>query len=96
MKCRHIICVYTVCQSICLLIVQNEKGKAKKISYNAKEVCVRNFLSSECLLQCSVNSVTRHWPAKTAYNLGLVVRKPVFGVSDKVSFKPVSSATETS
>ena len=28
--------------------------------------------------------------------IGLVVRKPVFGVSDKASFKPVSSATETS
>ena len=28
--------------------------------------------------------------------MGLVARKPVFQVSDKVSFKPVSSATETS
>ena len=28
--------------------------------------------------------------------MGLVARKPVFGVSDKASFKPVSSATETS
>ena len=27
--------------------------------------------------------------------MGLVVRKPVFEVSDKVRFKPVSSATET-
>ena len=27
--------------------------------------------------------------------MGLVARKPVFGVSDKESFKPVSSATET-
>ena len=31
-----------------------------------------------------------------AYYLGLVARKPVFGVSVKASFKPVSSATETS
>ena len=30
------------------------------------------------------------------YHMGLVVRKPVFGVSDKASFKQVSSATETS
>ena len=29
-------------------------------------------------------------------HMGLVVRKPVFRVSDKASFKPVSSATETS
>ena len=29
-------------------------------------------------------------------NMGLVTRKPVFGVSDKASFKPVSSATEAS
>ena len=28
--------------------------------------------------------------------MGLVARKPVFGVSDKASFKTVSSATETS
>ena len=28
--------------------------------------------------------------------MGLAARKPVFGVSDKASFKPVSSATETS
>ena len=29
-------------------------------------------------------------------NLGFIARKPVFGVSDKASFKPVSLATETS
>ena len=29
-------------------------------------------------------------------DMGLVQRKPVFGVSDKARFKPVSSATETS
>ena len=28
--------------------------------------------------------------------MGCVATKPVFGVSDKASFKPVSSATETS
>ena len=28
--------------------------------------------------------------------MGRVARKPVFGVSNKASFKPVSSATETS
>ena len=30
------------------------------------------------------------------YNMGLVARKPVFGVSDKARLKPVSSTTETS
>ena len=30
------------------------------------------------------------------YDLGHVARKPVFGVSDKASFKQFSSATETS
>ena len=30
------------------------------------------------------------------YKMGLVARKPVFGVSEKASFKPVSSAAETS
>ena len=29
-------------------------------------------------------------------HLGRAARKPVFGVSDKASFKPVSLATETS
>ena len=29
-------------------------------------------------------------------NLGLGVKKPVFGISDKVRLKPVSSATQTS
>ena len=29
-------------------------------------------------------------------NIGLVARKPIFGVSDKASFKPGPSATETS
>ena len=36
--------------------------------------------------------VTEHMPR----NMGLVARKPVFGVSDIASFKPVSTATETS
>ena len=31
-----------------------------------------------------------------ASHMGLVARKPVFGVSDKARIKPVSSATETS
>ena len=30
------------------------------------------------------------------HQLGLVARKPVFGVSDKASFNPISSATQTS
>ena len=34
--------------------------------------------------------------ALTRSNMGLVPRKPVFGVSDKARFKSVSSATETS
>ena len=28
--------------------------------------------------------------------MGLIARKPVFGVSDKAGFKPVSAATQTS
>ena len=35
-------------------------------------------------------------PFQFSNHMGHVARKPVFGVSDKVSFKPVSSATETS
>ena len=33
---------------------------------------------------------------KMFLKMGLVARKPVFGVSVEASFKPVSSATETS
>ena len=39
--------------------------------------------------------VGRHFSEK-CHNMGIVARKPVFGVSDRASFKPVSSATETS
>ena len=35
-------------------------------------------------------------PAERSYDLGRVAIKPVFGVSEKASFKPVSSATGTS
>ena len=34
-------------------------------------------------------------PGQIHLYLGLVARKPVFGVSDKARFKPVSSDTET-
>ena len=37
-----------------------------------------------------------HFFDPIVYNLGLVARKPVFGVSEIASFKSVSSATETS
>ena len=53
--------------------------------------------------------MTKYWPDTTrdktgihiiifpiSPKMGLVARKPVFGVSDKASFKLVSSATETS
>ena len=33
---------------------------------------------------------------KNQYGMGPVARKPVFGVKDKGTLKPVSSATETS
>ena len=35
-------------------------------------------------------------PGLNKYYVGLVAKKPVFGVSDKASLKPFSSATETS
>ena len=35
-------------------------------------------------------------PAERSYNLGRIAIKPVFGVSEKARFKPVSSATGTS
>ena len=43
-----------------------------------------------------VNNCTSYTLILTANHLGLQARKPVFGVSVKASFKPVSSATETS
>ena len=49
----------------------------------------RAFLSSE------LKSQYKHYNISQA-KMGLDATKPVFGVSDKASFKPVSSATETS
>ena len=40
-------------------------------------------------------NVTKTWLENSSF-IGLDVTKPVFGVSDKVIHKPVSSATETS
>ena len=42
-------------------------------------------------MHCWKSGVTAHM-----LKLGLVATKPVFGVADKDSFKPVHSATETS
>ena len=42
------------------------------------------------------NDHTLSKPMIAKYHMGLVARKPVFGVSDKVRLKPVSTATETS
>ena len=46
----------------------------------------------------SWGNIYHSWPdcIRSHYNMGLIARKPVFRVSDKASFKPVSSATENS
>ena len=46
------------------------------------------------LLLC--NATVLDFPKEGQGQMGLVKRKPVFGVSIKAGFKPVSSATETS
>ena len=58
---------------------------------------VQHVYVSNCDLQHDIlDFSTGQWDNVTLLELGLVVRKPVFGVSDKASFKQVSSATETS
>ena len=55
-----------------------------------------NVLASSCF--SSKVSVRLHQKLFMRFllaNLGSIATKPVFGVSDKVSFRPVSSATET-
>ena len=59
---------------------------------------VRVFVSVIMSLPHGVmgSSVIVAFPGHTHLYLGLVVTKPIFGVSDKMRFKPVASATETS
>ena len=47
-------------------------------------------------LHLETTEITWNWCLYKLRHVGLVVRKPVFGISNKASFKPVSSATETS
>ena len=51
-----------------------------------------------CLCSYFLNFICFYMAIDTAYFLymGLIARKPVFRVSDKVRLKPVSTATETS
>ena len=49
--------------------------------YPTSQVCV-----SDRQAKCKIEGILY---------MGLVARKPVFDVSEKASFKPVSSATET-
>ena len=47
-------------------------------------------------LTCLQTPKTGFLALRAILYIGLDATKPVFGVSDKASFKPVSSATETS
>ena len=60
-------------------------------------LCLRESISN-----LVISLVEENGPGKSqvalvsSYHMCLVMTKPVFGVSDKVRFKPVSLATETS
>ena len=56
--------------------------KPTKLQVESERASWKSAVSNQCLF--------------LLYNMGLVVRKPVFGFFDKASFKPVSTATETS
>ena len=51
--------------------------------------------SSLCMSICVYMSGAVYLKPLIRFDLGFVARKPVFRVSDKASFKPVSTATET-
>ena len=78
--------MYSVLKSLTLLLyitfITGEMLASRCLSRKVREFYLFGLLL--CVLTCT-NSY-----------LGLVARKPVFGVSDKASFKPVSSAIETS
>ena len=74
-----------LCNVICLLAVLELKGN--------------NYEHGVELLLSAVTAVENSYMEKQVGNrdnMGLLARKPVFGVSNKARFKPVSSATETS
>ena len=50
---------------------------------------------SKCLKMIESKNLVEDKVEAVWCNMGLVARKPVFGVSDKARLKPVSSATET-
>ena len=63
------------------------------LQHSGKYVCItKQTIDGEKMSASSSTLIT----AGNDYHLGLVTTKPVFRVSDKASFKPVSSATETS
>ena len=51
---------------------------------------------STCLWVSGKQRDNHNHPGSVHYHMGLVLRKPVFRVSDKARQKPASSATETS
>ena len=64
------------------------------LSDRVQTVCNRDFKNRTLVVKGSEN--VKYRVTVTPQNMGLVTRKPVFGVSHKARFKPVSSATETS
>ena len=67
--------------------------------YMKKTHLIRLYKSNSSLCVLKLASTDALLPSGLGFNylyMGRVARKPVFGVSDKASFEPVSSATETS
>ena len=63
-----------------LVILEDKKSEVKV-----------NFSGFLVLFLISFTRKRELWNLKSVHHLGLVARKPVFGVSDKARLKPVSS-----
>ena len=90
-RLQRLVRVYT-CQNATLLEISCTGSFQNYLICNC--TCIHWRSEHEQQLQIPLRH-TRTYLSRYS-NLGLVARKPVFGVCDKASFKPVSTAIETS
>ena len=77
---------------ICIFIILAPQKRKLPIEGPWRHFSIKDFIKN-----VQEGKVETGWAHSLVYaDMGLVVRKPVFGASDKARQKPVSSATETS
>ena len=98
------------CNHTCYCVNMVSVTSASRYIRSASRYHPRYQRDPWCTYVVWFHGILRNWPSQFRlshvlgwtrmeyddFNLGLVTRKSVFGVSHKASFKPVSSATKTS